>query len=170
MKTNFLKLLTILVTLIFLGAGTALAKDRHGDRNQKRVNKNDVHHKIDRQRNYGHGKQYKKHAPTKHHGRYPKYYGKPLRPSIATVSTGNIIMVTDRWFTNATVIITTAPLAIHPIAVFRSEWQYSTPTWPFQSVSMVVDISTDSIIASEQKIGQGLQTKFCKPSLLFSPF
>ena len=78
MKTNFMKLLTILVTLIFFGAGTALAKDRHGDRNQKRVNKNDIHQKIDRHQRYGQGNHYKKHAPSRGHGRNygPRYYGK----------------------------------------------------------------------------------------------
>ena len=78
MKTKSLKLFIILVTLIFLGTGTALAGDRHGDRNQKRMNKNDVHHRIDRHHSHRQGNHYKKHVPPRHHGRHygPRYYGR----------------------------------------------------------------------------------------------
>ena len=82
MKTNIMKLLTILLMLIFLGAGTALAKDRRGDRNQKWVNKNDVHQKIDRHQRYGQGNHYRKHVPPRGQGRHygQRYYGKHYGP------------------------------------------------------------------------------------------
>ena len=82
MKTNLMKILLILAAMTFLGTATAMAKDRHGDRNQKRVYKNNVHHKIDRHHRYGQGNHYKKHALPRGHGRHygPRYYGKHYGP------------------------------------------------------------------------------------------
>ncbi len=82
MKTNFMKLLIILVTLIFLGAGTALAKDRHGDRNHKKSSNAYAQNKGDRHHNDGYGRLHKKHSAPRYHGRNQrsKHYVKHHKP------------------------------------------------------------------------------------------
>ena len=73
MKTNLLKILSILVTLLIIGPNLAMARDHHRNRNHHRTDNNDAYREKERY-HYGHiGRDYRKKFKSKSHRGYSRH-------------------------------------------------------------------------------------------------